>query len=200
MIFNPSPVPSVTQIASLKWEYVDWLIVNKGEAIDVYNALQKSTELESGIATSNADPMHLGTDVSVLLPLLSTHHLFSSRISIVCTLGGEGVVLYMPRDMLPPIFLHVPAAKLEGSIRDSTGAGDCFAGYFVQGLMDLHSRSKSSIDENDMEQTLKRCAQVSDDLSDVSYLSYFVSRRLVCVSKDTAPLTVFRKVKKWTIG
>lgn len=38
--------------------------------------------------------------------------------------------------------IYVPAAKLDGPVVNTTGAGDCFTGYFVTGLMELEDERK----------------------------------------------------------
>jgi len=42
--------------------------------------------------------------------------------------------------------LHFPAATLEDNVRDTTGAGDCFTGYFVASLMQFGSKQLSKDD------------------------------------------------------
>ncbi|KAI0289989.1 Ribokinase-like protein [Russula brevipes] len=60
--------------------------------------------------------------------------------SVVCTLGAAGVLASLcgQREML-----YVPAVALEGNVRDTTGAGDCFTGYFVTGLMQTGNKQLS---------------------------------------------------------
>jgi len=63
-----------------------------------------------------------------------------TTIAVVCTLGATGVLASMqsPKEMF-----YLPAATLQGDVRDTTGAGDCFTGYFVAGLMPFGNRQPS---------------------------------------------------------
>lgn len=61
--------------------------------------------------------------------------------------------------------LYIPASKLYGATRDSTGAGDCFTGYFVQGLMrmwdDAHASTTTLLPTREQyEALLHECVQV----------------------------------------
>jgi len=42
--------------------------------------------------------------------------------------------------------LYLPTVALEGNVRDTTGAGDCFTGYFVASLMQFGSKQLSKGD------------------------------------------------------
>ena len=152
-IFNPSPLPTSEQIRAFPWERVDWLIVNEGEARDLYSALQGEASPSSHHA--------LITALSGLPSFTITN--------IIYTLGKDGVIAFIPafhRSKKVPdslSFMHIPAAELRGAVRDTTGAGDCFTGYFVQGLMELGRLAKvgADIDEISIVNILKRCVQAS---------------------------------------
>ncbi|KAG5642176.1 hypothetical protein DXG03_003439 [Asterophora parasitica] len=160
-IYNPSPMPSSSQIKSFPWDRVDWLIVNEGEAEDLYNALSESH------GRRGASPA-VSRSHRELLSILSAQPAFATT-NIICTLGKDGVLAFIPAFHRPrtaheaPSFMHFPAATLQGTIRDTTGAGDCFAGYFVQGLMEFgpHARVGREIREHDVAKVLKTCVQVS---------------------------------------
>jgi ribokinase len=59
--------------------------------------------------------------------------------------------------------MHLPAARLMGDVKDTTGAGDCFTGYFLQGLMEYGPRGKvgEDIREYEVARILKTCVYVS---------------------------------------
>lgn len=78
-----------------------------------------------------------------------------SSTNIVCTLGPLGVLASI-KSLLSPIY--VPASILQGEIRDSTGAGDCFTGYLAVGLMELFK--KAAVGRDDYLIILRRCVQV----------------------------------------
>jgi ribokinase len=50
--------------------------------------------------------------------------------NIICTLGSDGVLAFVPTFHRPktaheaPSFMHLPAARLMGDVKDTTGAGD----------------------------------------------------------------------------
>ncbi|KAK7052133.1 Ribokinase [Favolaschia claudopus] len=134
-IFNPSPLPSVEELKTFPWKQLTWLIVNSGEALDLCKALSLEVAQDSAASTSavnNAKP---------LLSALSSH---MPTTNVVCTLGADGVLVQfvlegdMSNSTTPTYF---PAATLQGTIRDTTGAGDCFTGYMVAGLMRLHGQN-----------------------------------------------------------
>ena len=152
-IFNPSPLPTSEQIRAFPWERVDWLIVNEGEARDLYSALQDETTPSSHHA---------------LITALSGLPCFATT-NIIYTLGKDGVIAFVPafhRSERAPdsvSFMHFPAAELRGAVCDTTGAGDCFTGYFVQGLMELGCLAKVGVGINEItiDNIVKRCVQAS---------------------------------------
>ncbi|KAF4618194.1 hypothetical protein D9613_011678 [Agrocybe pediades] len=156
VIMNPSPLPSPSEIRNFPWHLVDWLIVNEEEARELYESVAES-------AASNT-PM----SIRQLVFHLSAERAFE-RTNIVCTLGADGVLAFVPAFHRPqteheaPSFMHLPAAKLLGEVRDTTGAGDCFTGYFVKGLMDFgpHAVVGTDIKEHDVARILKTCVQAA---------------------------------------
>ncbi|KDR80478.1 hypothetical protein GALMADRAFT_136953 [Galerina marginata CBS 339.88] len=157
VIMNPSPLPSAAEIRDFPWGKVDWLIVNEAEARELYQATAGSRAKAPGSLSTRE-----------LVFLLSAEPSFSTT-NIVCTLGGDGVLVFVPRFHRPkteheaPSFLYLPAAKLLGDVRDTTGAGDCFTGYFVQGLMELGANAEvgNHINEHDIAQILKTCVHAA---------------------------------------
>ena len=132
VILNPSPLPSADEIREFPWHKVNWLVVNETEAEGLYLSIMGKEKSTPSLFASPRE----------VLNLLSAQPLFKET-NIVCTLGADGVLAFIPKFHRPittsitPSFIYLPAAKLRGEIRDSTGAGDCFTGYFVQGLMEL---------------------------------------------------------------
>jgi ribokinase len=154
VILNPSPMPSASEIREFPWHKVDWLVINETEAEELYLSMKDTEETPSPCVSTRE-----------ILKLLSAQPLFKET-NIVCTLGADGVLAFIPTfhrpitsdHEAPPSFIYLPAIELRGEIRDSTGAGDCFTGYFVQGLMEFgpHAVVGKDIKELDITRILKR--------------------------------------------
>lgn len=157
VIYNPSPLPSDQELSRFPWSKIDWLVVNEAEAAGICRSLNGSR----ANTTANLSTREL-------VFLLSAHPSFATT-NIICTLGGDGVLAFIPTFHRPktaheaPSFMHLQAAKLQGEVRDTTGAGDCFAGYFVQGLMEFGPYAKvgKTIREQEIARILKMCVYVS---------------------------------------
>lgn len=120
-VFNPSPVPAPEELRTFPWHCISWLIVNEGELFD----------LVSACAETNT-PAYDGDGHSSILDL---HHAEGfDDIGIICTQGARGILYFHPTLTAGKV-LALPAAALEMALVDTTGAGDCFAGTFVAGLM-----------------------------------------------------------------
>ena len=175
-VFNPSPMPADAELHAFPWAALSWLIVNEGEA----ESLLRMIGGNPGIHKVKDDPINWPDDnnlrlaLSKLNELRHSEHLVST--SVVCTLGAAGVLASICG--LKEI-LYVPAAALEGSVRDTTGAGDCFTGYFVAGLMELRNNQPS---KDEAVGLLRLCVQVCLTASclQTSYLKTS-SRRPECV-------------------
>ncbi|KAI0267502.1 Ribokinase-like protein [Gloeopeniophorella convolvens] len=131
-VFNPSPMPTAAELRAFPWAQLTWLVVNEGEAASLLRALcgdAGSAEQEQYHADW-PDDMVLPAAFATLGRLAHCETLAAT--SVVCTLGATGVLASV-RGLGET--LYVPAAKLQGDVRDTTGAGDCFTGYFVAGLM-----------------------------------------------------------------
>ncbi|KAJ3986041.1 Ribokinase-like protein [Lentinula detonsa] len=163
-IFNPSPMLSDAEIELFTWNKLSWLIVNEGEAFDLYKSLSGDTP-DIPIPDVNGSSF-------VNIPAYSTLFRLSSCIpktNIVCTLGAAGVLALVPSLQetadastalnSDPIFL--PVAKLQNGVIDTTGAGDCFTGYLVAGLMKLHDEGVKALRREDVMSILKRCVQAA---------------------------------------
>lgn len=131
--FNPSPMPSQDELRVFPWNQVDWLLLNQGEAVTIAEAFAPATADETAEST---------------LQRLRKDERFA-KVNLVCTLGANGVIVSRADGQS----VHHPAAALRNPLKDTTGAGDCFTGYFVAGLMRL------GVDGID--QVLKECLAVS---------------------------------------
>jgi ribokinase len=137
-IFNPSPMLSPGQLRDFPWSDLTWLIVNEGELEDLLHAF--------GSSGSGGD---IRESAEAGLKVLNGLKGFE-RVSVICTLGAKGILYFQPEEKK---IGHLPAASLKRELKDTTGAGDCFAGYFAAGLM------KGS--EHGIEEILRICLSVS---------------------------------------
>jgi ribokinase len=159
------------ELRSFPWDDLSWLIVNEGELMDLLEAFKSApgsgSESRSrsgpstGAGAGNGSEKPLEERAEGLMQALHTSDGFSKEVSIICTFGAEGITYFQPPSASsssggngPPAGVktgHLPAAKLERPLKDTTGAGDCFAGYFAAGLM----RGE------ELEEVLKNCLTVS---------------------------------------
>jgi len=163
-VFNPSPMLSSHQVKSFPWEKVSWLLINEGEAKELYKGF-------TGIKDDRLPPFVeiLATELTEIEQLKKTN--------ILITLGAKGVLALAaawrtPEGRLSSGFIGtpVPAATLEGDFRDTTGAGDCFTGYFVAGLMEEFGREAAyggDKGKERVEKILRVCCQVRGQPSEV---------------------------------
>ena len=78
---------------------------------------------------------------------LASHPTFKGT-NIICTLGSVGLIAFVSLAQgVGKSALYLPAAKLDAAVVDTTGAGDCFTGYFVSGLMGLSQCRKEDLVE-----------------------------------------------------
>jgi ribokinase len=149
---NPSPLPAPAEVRAFPWPAVAWLVVNAAEARGLYLALAQE-DADAGDVQALEPRAVLGGLAAQ--PALST-------TNVVCTLGAQGVLACLPGlrgagdEDEEPRFVYVPAARLRAGVQDTTGAGDCFTGYFVQGLMAL----EGEVGAREIEQVLKTCVVV----------------------------------------
>ena len=142
-VLNPSPMFSKDQIPRFPWDKVDWLLINEGEG----NALLEGLSPDSGSS---------GSSETSIIQKLANIPAFKNT-NIIYTLGSRGAMAYIP-SLHSANTLHAPAAQLQGQVRDTTGAGDCFTGFFVAGIMQL---DRYTIGKGDVERLLEVCNQVS---------------------------------------
>lgn len=149
--YNPSPMPTPAQISSeIRWDCIDWLVVNEGEARELLAAFTDappSDPVRLSLTTEEPLPKPLASRIQPYLDLLSQ---FASSplfkyVNIACTLGPLGVLARLPF-VDGGCVLFEPGAKVDAVV-DTTGAGDCWTGYLVAGLMRLEEEhSRTSVD------------------------------------------------------
>jgi len=134
-------MPSDLQLRLFPWTSLSWLIVNQGEAESLLRVIGGDTINQGTETKYHAD---WPNDDALKVAFLTLNELSCSgaltSTAVVCTLGATGVLASMqsPKEMF-----YIPAATLQGDIRNTTGAGDCFTGYFVAGLMPFGNRQPS---------------------------------------------------------
>jgi ribokinase len=168
-VYNPSPMPTSSQIANeMKWEHIDWLLVNEGEAQQLLDIIpaplaisKTTTKLPGNVPDSVLHPCEL------ILRLASRPSF--RRVNIVCTLGPLGVLAQLPSAPGDTQIIYEPAV-LTTKVKDTTGAGDCWTGYLVAGLMKLETISDSELDMDGIRRLLRRCNQVRRCLPDTRTL------------------------------
>ena len=122
-------MPNAEQLRAFPWSSLTWLIVNEGELRELLVGLDQSSPEDS-------DSKDVSNVAAKNLKILQSSSYISGKLSILCTLGAQGAMYLLPTDSKGQSETgHLPAAKLRNPLRDTTGAGDCFAGYFVAGLM-----------------------------------------------------------------
>ncbi|KAF7313924.1 Ribokinase [Mycena chlorophos] len=127
-VFNPSPMPTPDELRSFPFDKLTWLVVNEGEVSELCEALDVAVKTEGRDLVEDARKLVLG--LAGRLP----------STNIICTLGADGV---LAKFRVSDDCVHLPAAKLQGPPLDTTGAGDCFTGYMVAGLMQLEEHGAS---------------------------------------------------------
>ncbi|THH19344.1 hypothetical protein EW146_g1811 [Bondarzewia mesenterica] len=147
-IFNPSPMPPADQIRSFPWTALSWLLVNEVEAEGLLNSLGSQPSpslLDGGLSTPAEWPAFPALSATYpIVKKLSSHQCLSST-NVVCTIGPAGAIAIIPT---LTDAIYVPAAKLQGDVRDTTGAGDCFTGYLIAGLMRLYDSGTNTLSQD----------------------------------------------------
>jgi len=148
-IMNPSPLLTAEQTRVFPWEKLTWLIVNEGEAGDLLASVgdPQTVDMVELVLPSEGAP----EDETVIRSAhavgskLANHPTFKD-VGVICTLGSVGLVAFvsLAQDGGKKAF-YLPSAKLDGPVVDTTGAGDCFTGYFVSGLMGMKQGHEGDI-------------------------------------------------------
>ncbi|GAA5912946.1 hypothetical protein JCM8208_002410 [Rhodotorula glutinis] len=115
-LFNPSPMLSRADLAAFDWPSLDWLVINAGEAEDLLGALESDDKAAAARA---------GGPEALLGALRETS--LGALEGIIMTRGAEGVIV----DLRGGTRLLLGPGKVVGDVKDTTGAGDCFTGYFA---------------------------------------------------------------------
>ncbi|SAM83733.1 related to RBK1-putative ribokinase [Ustilago bromivora] len=129
-IFNPSPMLSQSEVQTFPWTNIDILIVNEGESLELLSVLQPS-------AASSLGSLSEGKDKSKkVLETLSSLEQLCNTAWIVLTRGSKGVMakVLLSDSTDKRSFFNIPPFKPK-QVRDTTGAGDTFAGNLVAALM-----------------------------------------------------------------
>ncbi|OCF34299.1 ATP-binding protein [Kwoniella heveanensis BCC8398] len=181
-VFNPSPMLTPDQLRHFPWKDLSWLIVNEGELGDLLLAFSSPSASSSQCSSAedgnvpNSDEKDvvgaLDENSSTLIEdakkgILALHRnsFFSPYVGVICTLGSKGILYFDPILESESISAsasaspngteqvgYLPAGKLVNPLKDTTGAGDCFAGYFIAGLME-----RQEAGTGDLESILKTC-------------------------------------------
>ncbi|EGG00398.1 uncharacterized protein MELLADRAFT_53785 [Melampsora larici-populina 98AG31] len=125
-IFNPSPLPSKSEIQNvIPWSTVDWLIVNQEEA----RALTKATR-----------PDHQA-DVDIKIE--------SGQAGVVMTLGANGCQVGFRAKSGEKSWTVFSSLASKGTrpVVDTTGAGDCFTAYFIAQLMTMEIEKRLKLED-----------------------------------------------------
>ena len=159
-IFNPSPMLSTKQLQSFPLDKLDWLIVNQGEMATIYDSLVGKE--------AQIDPEAEDSPEVVIENAKRLFKKLGNRTNILCTIGGQGVIYVRSASNSKdeePKSGHLPAAKLLNPIKDTTGAGDCFMGFFAAGMSRIARsdgfKSESNVSDEEFEGVLKTCLTVS---------------------------------------
>ena len=115
-------MPSKSTLTSWNWSELDVLIVNQGEGLDLIAALsgQERSEDEDAVET--------------LKQLAALDQLKTHLTWIVMTRGSQGVAASVLLQGQSERTLFSLAASKPRQVKDTTGAGDTFAGYLVSSL------------------------------------------------------------------
>ncbi len=146
-VYNPSPMPSKVEMQAFPWELIDWLLLNEGEAKDIEQALEsepKSQLQEDYPICLDSNAPQPAKDALGVLNRLKQHPKFA-KVNCICTLGALGVLVLQFTEG-ERLVSYYPSAPLLNPLKDTTGAGDCFTGYFAAGLMRTRVEGKVEMD------------------------------------------------------
>ncbi|OAV90205.1 hypothetical protein PTTG_28397 [Puccinia triticina 1-1 BBBD Race 1] len=153
-IFNPSPLPSLKEVAELiDWDCVDWLIVNEEEARMLRDRAASRNRCSAQLECGKIPDFE--QELAVLQDLIT---LSMATLSIVITLGSRGSLLAFRNTSSVWIGFHTPASPGKRPVINTTGAGDCFTGFLVAELIRL---KENPVSQNQFLEKLKRSMQVA---------------------------------------
>ncbi|SCV68019.1 BQ2448_140 [Microbotryum intermedium] len=145
VMFNPSPMLTTLQIKENEealMEHVHWWIFNEGEAKALLEALQDGEDEAVGVAVESGDVLGgLGR---------CFQRKKGATTGVVMTLGAEGVESLVLVEGVWERLKVGPGKVGAGGVRDTTGAGDCFTGYFATELSrtpDDQELTKEAVEE-----------------------------------------------------
>ncbi|GAA5919257.1 hypothetical protein JCM1841_006524 [Sporobolomyces salmonicolor] len=144
-LLNPSPMLRQEALQSFEFDQLDWLIINEGEGEDLVAALSTTAEAETPVSEPKA----------VLRRLRETR--LSSLTGIIMTRGADGVMASLRGGEL----VRVGAGKVEGGVKDTTGAGDCFTGFFATLLSTLAPTPSRPLSTDKLEKILSVACQAA---------------------------------------
>ncbi|CAG8542317.1 5228_t:CDS:2 [Ambispora leptoticha] len=155
VVFNPTPItPNI--IREFPFELVDYLIVNKHEAIQLISQATSNIHRDDG----DDEVLKMDTYATAKESLLTTlGKLYPNIIGIIITLGGEGVIARFQKHnnsgdeerekkgdnakkQQQQFKIEIPA--VETDVIDTTAAGDTFIGYFVASIIREESANRDS--------------------------------------------------------
>ncbi|GAA5917506.1 hypothetical protein JCM6882_005495 [Rhodosporidiobolus microsporus] len=144
-IFNPSPMLPREELEAFPWAHVDWLLINEGEGETLLAALSPAEA--AGAAPSPED---------LLKQLRGT--VLGGLTGIIMTRGAQGVCASLKGSEK---VVAVGAGKVEGKVVDTTGAGDCFTGFFATLLSTLPPTSTVPLTPSKLNQILTIACQAA---------------------------------------
>ncbi|KAG0147207.1 hypothetical protein CROQUDRAFT_656316 [Cronartium quercuum f. sp. fusiforme G11] len=150
-VFNPSPLPSQTEIRdTIPWSAVDWLVVNEEEGRSLVEASQRCSQLnvQFGLDSEAEDQS------SELKKIIQSSF---ANVGVVLTLGARGCQVGFCTSCAESKWdiFNYPAYEGTRPVLDTTGAGDCFTGYLVAQLMDLDNGSDHALTLADVKRAIK---------------------------------------------
>ncbi|ORY34824.1 Ribokinase-like protein [Naematelia encephala] len=158
-IFNPSPMLSQDELRAFPWNKLGWLIVNEGElesllvAFGIDQHQQQRKRQTEGKKNVGEEGDEIEERAKGRLNSLRRSK-GCETLNVICTLGAKGI-LYSTTSKAENEIGYLAAAPLKGPVVDTTGAGDCFAGYFAAGLM---QRRQDEPLDNILKTCLTACA------------------------------------------
>lgn len=158
-IFNPSPMLLSDELRSFPWAVLDVLIVNEGEGRDLLEALQQKAPAHEVQGSEIVRALGEVEQLSQIPWLVMTRGGQGVSASILCSSSSPPTTTAGSSNSVERHLVSVPAGKPR-QVKDTTGAGDTFAGYLVASLMLLdgsHVRG-GQLDVEPIEQTLQLAA------------------------------------------